>query len=127
MRLKTLEPVPLATWLTALVMLVLVIVGIAFLAHRIGKSQVGIPQQSQASAMVVPTATYKYQSVIVFMSCHLLTGVIFVDYQGILHPVDPTYVAKLTVQQALALVSQAPATHTLGVMQASCPRNGVTL
>lgn len=74
-----------------------------------------IPPQAQASALAVPAQVYKFQSAIVFHSCHMLTGVIFVDGKGNLHPVDPDMLRKLTLAQALILLAQAPAENEISV------------
>jgi hypothetical protein len=82
-----------------------------------------IPQQAQASHLAVPSPTYKFQSAIVIHSCRLLTGVIFADSKGNLHPVDPVMLKKLNMGQVLELLAQAPAANEISV-ETLCNKDG---
>lgn len=109
-----------------MVVIVIALCGLGASLRAFWVSERHIPQQTQAAAVALPSPVYKFQSAIVFYTCRLLTGIIFVDFQGVLHPIDPTYISKLNVNQALTLLSQAPSGHILGV-QAPCTKDSVTL
>jgi hypothetical protein len=94
---------------------VIALCGIGAAIHATWAPSHNFPQQAQASAMAVPTPTYKYQSAVVFQSCHMLMGVIFVDDHGKLHPVNPKTVQAMDLKQALQLLAQAPASATISV------------